>query len=216
MRVKTLEVAGIGPALHAMRNPMDSWDRSDTVHGQTGPKDMELSNKLASAGPEHAKHLRLIQVWAEVWAPRYWWMEFDTYRAGVEKLSCSTMHKLTGRDITVSDFALDEDGKDPEGLQATVDTLNGYLHNYVAYKGIGDFDTAGKWWRRLIQALPQGYIQRRTVMTSYAALRNIYNQRRGHKLREWLEFRQWIETLPESWMITGKLPDRTQSAVEDD
>ena len=203
MKIKTLEVAGIGPAIHAMRNPMDSWEKSDTVHGQIGPKDTELSERLAKAGAEHAKHLRLIQVWAEVWAPRYWWIEFDTYRAGVEKLSCSTMHKLTSRLLTDEDFAQDDDDPARIDLVVTIGDLNRYLSNYKAHLAIDDHEGAEKWWRRLIQALPQSYIQRRTVMMSYAALRNMYRQRAGHKLAEWHIFREWCETLPESWMITG-------------
>lgn len=203
MKIKTLEVAGIGPAIHAMRNPMDSWEKSDTVHGQIGPKDIELSERLAKAGPEHAKHLRLIQVWAEVWAPRYWWIELDTYRAGVEKLSCSTMHKLTARPIAAEDFERDIDDPDCADTLAVVDALNRYLSNYKAHMAIDDVDGARYWWRRLIRALPQSYIQRRTVMMSYAALRNMYRQRAGHKLAEWHLFREWCETLPESWMITG-------------
>ena len=97
LNIITLEVAGIGPAIHAMRNPMDSWAKSDTVQGKVGEKDKELSEKLSRAGTEHCKHLRMIMVWADITAPRYWWNEFDTYRAGVEKVSCSTMHKIMSR-----------------------------------------------------------------------------------------------------------------------
>ena len=95
IKIRTLEVAGIGPAIHAMRNPYDSWEKSDTHQGKIGDKDRELSDKLSTAGTEHCKHLRMCMVWAEIEkAPIYWWKEFDTYRMGVEKLSCSTMHTI--------------------------------------------------------------------------------------------------------------------------
>ena len=126
MKITTLDVHGMMAAMIAMRNPMNSWDRSDTYQkfernedcdGDTpvlkifdntnviiGENDKALSLKLQKAGPEHCKHLRMIMVWATIEAPRYWWQEFDTYRSGVEKVSCSTMHKLTSRPVTKEDF----------------------------------------------------------------------------------------------------------------
>ena len=197
MNIKTLEVAGIGPAIHAMRNPMDSWAKSDTVHGHVGNLDKELSTKLASAGTEHCKHLRMVMVWAEISAPRYWWQEFDTYRAGVEKVSCSTMHKLMSRPLTIDDF--EHDRYPNVDLFDNIVAINGYMKQY---KNCEDPVIKKNIWRGIIQMLPQSYIQRRTVMMSYAALRNIYRQRKGHKLIEWEQFRKWVEGLPESWMIT--------------
>ena len=194
MNIKTLEVAGIAPAIHAMRNPMDSWEKSDTVRGHVGNLDKELSTKLAKAGTEHCKHLRMVMVWAEISAPRYWWNEFDTYRAGVEKVSCSTMHKLMSRPLTIDDFEHDE---------LYTDSFIAAINNRIeAYKGMDDPDTKKRIFRGVVQMLPQSFIQRRTVMMSYAALRNIYRQREGHKLIEWMHFRKWVECLPESWMIT--------------
>lgn len=212
MTIKTLEVAGIGPAVHAMRNPFDSWEKSDTLHGRIGPKDMELSEKLAKAGPAHAKHLRLIQVWAEIWAPRYWWQEFDTNRFGVEKLSCSTIHRLTARPLAVGDF--EWDGPDT-ALQEMIAALNEQIEEYRAAVRGGPPSEIDLAFRQLKQALPESYIQRRTVMMSYQALRNMYELRDGHRLREWRQFREWCETLPESWMITGILPE-TNKGDEDD
>ena len=173
---------------------MDSWAKSDTVHGHVGNLDKELSTKLASAGTEHCKHLRMVMVWAEISAPRYWWQEFDTYRAGVEKVSCSTMHKLMSRPLTIDDFEHDELFTD-----SFIDAINTRIE---AYKGMDDPDTKKRIFRGVVQILPQSFIQRRTVMMSYAALRNIYRQRKGHKLIEWEQFRKWVECLPESWMIT--------------
>ena len=205
MQIKTLEVAGIAPAIHGMRNPMDSWDRSDTIPGLIGKNDKALSMKLASAGAEHAKHLRMVMVWADITAPRYWWQEFDTYRVGVEKVSCSTMHKLMARPLTINDFALD--AVPAQLLAKVVEELNEQMeeykneHNEFARKTI---------WRGIIQQLPQGYLQKRTVMMSYAALRNMYRQRKGHKLNEWHEFRSWCESLPESWMITDDYTEESE------
>lgn len=205
MQIKTLEVAGIAPAIHGMRNPMDSWDKSDTIPGLIGKNDKKLSMRLASAGTEHAKHLRMVMVWADITAPRYWWQEFDTYRAGVEKVSCSTMHKLMARPLTINDFALDS--VPLQLIAKVVEELNEQMeeykneHNEIARKTI---------WRGIIQQLPQGYLQKRTVMMSYAALRNMYRQRKGHKLREWHEFRGWCESLPESWMITDEHTEESE------
>lgn len=205
MKIKTLEVAGIGPAIHAMRNPYDSWDKSDTVHGRVGTKDKELSERLANAGPEHCKHLRMCQVWAEITAPRYWWTQFDTYRHGVEKVSCSTMHRLTARPLTLDDFEETPTGKRSHALDELIKYLNELMDGYNTKTD----DRKLQCWSYLIQMLPQSYLQRRTVMVSYAALRSMYNQRKGHKLKQWQQFRDWCETLPESWMITGWTPEPT-------
>lgn len=199
MEIKTLEVDGIGPAIHCMRNPMDSWAKSDTRQGRIGPKDRELSEKLAKAGPEHAKHLRFIQVWVEITAPRYWLTELDTYRMGVEKLSCSTMHKLMSRHIELNDFEHEEGAS--QLLNNVIESLNERMDNYKVLLEAGQTDHAKEVWREIIQLLPQSYLQRRTYMFSYAALRNIVRQRTGHKLKEWAFFIDWCRTLPESWMI---------------
>ena len=204
MIIETLETAGFIPAIHAMRNPMNSWEKSDSesIGGNSnrliiGEADEELSYKLQQAGPEHCKHLRMIFVWADITAPRYWWVEADTYRAGVEKVSCSTMHKLVSRYLDTDDFETDEHFE--YGIYQAIDQINSKIKDYREEKD----PEKKKWiWRKIIQILPQSYLQKRTVCFSYAALRNIYNQRKGHKLKEWQEFREWVETLPDSWMIT--------------
>lgn len=203
MKITTIEVDGIGPAIHAMRHPFASYDKSDTVTGHIGPKDRELSNKLANAGPEHAKHLRFIQVWVEITAPRYWLTEMDTYRAGVEKLSCSTMHTIMKKPFTMADFEHDENPLSVEYAANACADME-YLRNlYIDLDKKGDDEKKKEVWRTLIQNLPQGYLQTRMFMISYAALRNILKQRRGHKLKEWQQFIDWMHTLPESWMIFG-------------
>lgn len=222
MKITTLDVHGIVPALHAMRNPMNSWGRTDTYIALPtvekedpdelvlykcldpkcvviGPNDKELSLKLQKAGPEHCKHLRMIMVWADIEAPRYWWQEFDTYRQGVEKVSCSTMHKLTSKPVTEEDFEFEKsNAKAWLNIRASVAMLNDLIRQYQEEDHPDDREEI---WRNLIQNLPQSYIQKRTVMMSYAALRNIVRQREGHKLREWKFFIDWANKLPESWMI---------------
>lgn len=196
--IETIEVAGIKSALHAMRNPYDSWEKSDTTlypEVVVGPADKELSMKLAKAGPEHCKHLRQIVVWADISMPLYWWKEFDPYRFGVEKVSCSTMHKLHSRHLNIDDFQF----IDPDESFYISTTILPRLNKFIDdYKAFGHKDI----WYKLIAELPSSYIQKRTVMMSYAALRQMYTQRKGHKLDEWQDFREWIHTLPESWMIT--------------
>lgn len=193
IRIRTLEVAGIGQAIHAMRNPYDSWSKSDTVRGRVGDADKELSERLSTAGTEHCKHLRMCMVWAEIWAPLYWWKEFDTYRAGVEKVSCSTMHTITKRPFSAEMFS---GSVEPH----TVQWLEEQRREFLA----ADTDEKrAACWRRIIENLPSGFIQRRTVMASYAALRQICKQRKGHKLSEWADFIEWTKELPECWMIRG-------------
>lgn len=204
MIIETIcEPEGFAPAIHGMRNPMDSWDKSDSIllFGDlyVGGKDKELSIKLQKAGPEHCKHLRMIFVWADITAPRYWWNEFDTYRNGVEKVSCSTMHKLMARPLSINDFASDENENE---LRKIVDVINGKMKEYNETK---DETKKKKIWRQIIQLLPQSYMQKRTVCMSYAALRNIIRQRKGHKLNEWACFIDWVYGLKNSWMITDEL-----------
>ena len=197
IEIKTVEVAGIGPAVHAMRNPYDSWALSDTHKGKIGTKDRDLSQMLADRGTEHCKHLRMCMVWAEITAPFYWWKEFDTYRAGVEKLSCSTMHTITKKPFTADMFS----GEVEPWMVQHLEVLRGF---YLA----AETPEAKKvYWRRIIENLPSGFLQRRTVMISYAALRQICKQRKGHKLSEWHRFRRWAYTLPESWMIGDDLDE---------
>lgn len=223
MKIETIEVAGFRPAISiAMRNPMDSWAKSDTVYAlgtfrtmdddglhiytdvtedmHVGDADKDLSIRLQTAGPEHCKHLRMIMVWANIEAPRYWWTEMATYRYGVETVSCSTMHKLMARPLTSDDFEVDD--KDSPGFQIFLEYMIDLMNEYRDTENPEDKKAI---WRHIIQMLPQSYIQKRTVMMSYAALRNIYRQRKGHRLKEWDTFRKWVRSLPESWMITDEV-----------
>lgn len=202
MQIKTLEVAGIASAIHAMRNPLDSWAKSDTMRGHVGKADKELSTRLSKAGTEHCKHLRMVVAYADITAPLYWWKQADCYRMGVEKVSTSTMHTLMRRPLTTDDF--EKDAMPNLFLEEVIGWINSMMDSY---KASDNPEEKKHIWRGVIQILPESFLQKRTVMMSYAALRNIYRQREGHKLKEWQQFREWVETLPESWMITDKLPE---------
>ena len=221
MNIETLDVRGFQPALHGMRNPMNSWEKSDTYTdiyeiedpeleriykiGEcvVGAHDKELSLRLQKAGPEHCKHLRMIMVWADITAPRFWWQEFDTYRNGVEKVSCSTMHKLVSRLLMPEDFegvVHPETGE--EWLNSETIEVIGWLNYKIDdYKAETDPEKKKYIWEQIVHLLPQSYLQKRTVMMSYAALRNIVRQREGHKLPQWKQFIDWAKGLPNSWMI---------------
>lgn len=208
MNIKTLKVDGFAPAVLAMRAPMQSWDKSDsewklTKEGDTvvenftlGEKDRELSLKLQAAGPEHCKHLRMIQVWAEITAPREFEIQLDTYRLGVEKISTSTMHTLMRRPLIKEDF--EHDCMNDDYLNYMLDSINTSMEAWRAEK---DEEYKKQIWRSIIEALPQSYLQKRYYMFSYSALRNIVRQRAGHKLAEWEQFINWCHTLPYSEFI---------------
>ena len=195
------------------RNPLNSWNRSDTIiyeheledwphdivktFNGLGPNDHDLMMRLSNAGTDHRKFMRMMPVYMMITAPLYWWKEFDTYRAGVEKNSCSTMHKIHAKEFTLEDFSC-EKLYDPLGdLKPIVDRLNVYRERYLETTDKND------WWQ-MIQLLPTSYNQKRTVMLNYEVLANIYKSRRNHKLDEWHTFCDWISELPYSELITGK------------
>lgn len=203
IKIETLDIQGFGPALHGMRNPKDSWERSDTVEDAEmeagvviGAKDMKLALSLAEGGPVHAKYRRMITVWADITAPLYWWKEADTNRFGVEKNSCSTMHTLHKRDLTIWDFSHEHlTSLSLRNLESTIMVINEYRREYVRKVAEGDASAKDDWWQ-MIQLLPTSYNQKRTVMLNYEVLANICKWRRGHKLDEWRRFIEWAERLP--------------------
>ena len=166
----------------------------EEIDGQfrVGEKDFTLMVKLANAGPDHGKFLRMITVTADITAPLYWWKEFDTYKVGTVANSCSTMHKVHAKEFTLADFSYEHlwDGS-KEHMKDTVRLLNLYRQKYID-TGIKDA------WCQMIQLLPSSYNQKRTVMLNYAVLRNIYKARKDHKLDEWRDFCRWAKTLPYS------------------
>ena len=255
IKIENFEVLGWEHAIRGMRNPMNSWEKSDSVFidedgdwytitgdpgpfknvdefstdGQQvyiGPNDLDLMKHLCNAGTDHRKFMRMITVYLDITAPLYFWKEFDTYRVGVERNSCSTMHKIHAKEFTLDDFScehlndepyhrewiesamVDEDITSPHKVWATpldilkytIEMLNAYRLQYLETKNKND------WWQ-MIQLLPSSYNQKRTVMLNYEVLANIYKSRKNHKLDEWVEFCKWIEKLPYSELITGPSND---------
>lgn len=192
IRIENVEVHGFAPALRAMRNPMKSWQRSSPE------KDRELLSGLIQKGPEHRKVLRMIVVWADITLPRFLWSEFDTYKVGVTASSESTMHKILARELTRDDFHI-VDPFDSWELEKRIK----YINTLIFEARQSDDQEEKEALRRRIKALlPESFLQKRTVCLNYETLRSIYSQRRDHRLPEWREVCAWIETLPESWMIT--------------
>lgn len=215
------EVVGWEAAIRGMRNPHNSWDKSDSEYlrqedghiiasrYEVGPNDHDLMMRLVKAGTDHRKFMRMIVVYVDVTAPLYWWKEFETYKVGTVSNSCSTMHSIHKEPFSLDDFSresleefyfnpfegLDEYGPG-EALIDAVRVLNFCREEYIK-------TNEKKWWRQMIQILPSSYNQRRTLMLNYEVLANIYRARRNHKLTEWREFCHWIETLPYSELITG-------------
>ena len=206
IKIENTEVYGWEAAIRGMRNPMNSWEKSDSVYSMgdalIGPNDHDLMMRLAKGGPVHAKYRRMITVTVDITAPLYWWKEFDTYKVGTVANSCSTMHKIHDKEFTLDDFShehLIQDSNSSLGaLLVTIDALN---YNRALYLHSDKQDKA-LWWN-MIQLLPSSYNQRRTVQLSYEALVSMYRWRKNHKLDEWREFCKWIESLPYSEIITG-------------
>lgn len=224
IKIESVEVMGWEHVIRGMRNPMNSWDKSDsgTCKGgddgigcnscqnqdvcnhaydhswQLGKADHELMMKLAAGGPVHAKYRRMIVVYLDITAPLYWWKEFDTYKVGTVANSCSTMHKIAEKEFTTSDFSTDHMYMNTlEILCNVIFALNDARKQFLETK-------KKVYWWQMIQLLPSSYNQKRTVMLNYEVLAGIYPMRKEHKLDEWREFCQWIEQLPYSEIIIGK------------
>lgn len=195
LELEKTEVVGWGTAIRGMRNPLNSWAKSDTdfSYGRTpliGQADLKLMQALIKGGSDERKYLRMIVAVADCIAPLYWWKEYDTYKVGTVTNSCSTMHKIHSRDLNESDFSMEH--LDEYSLLAfgnIIDRINELRAGYMETK---DKET----WYQMIQLLPSSYNQRRTLMLNYEVLRNIYHARKNHKLNEWHTFCEWIEELP--------------------
>jgi hypothetical protein len=181
-----------------MRNSFNSWDKSDTVinyaegKGTVGDEDGKLMRRLSSAGSSHAKFRRMIHVQFDLTAPLYFWKEFDTYKVGTVANSCSTMHTIANREFSREDFSVEHLYSDELlFFDEIIERLNAARQLYL------DFDKKNKsdWWQ-MIQLLPSSYNQKRTIDLNYEVLASIYKDRRHHKLDEWQDFCDWIETLP--------------------
>lgn len=214
--------------IRGMRNPLNSWDKSDSEECRNifcgdcdgeclphtngfiiGSNDLDLMKRLDKAGTEHRKFMRMITVYIDITAPLYWWKEFDTYKVGTVTNSCSTMHKIAAKEFTMEDFScehletisrLDEDGEEYKPYMLMKEMIK-CLN--ACRKTFMETKNKTDWWQ-LIQLLPSSYNQKRTVMLNYEVLANMYHQRKNHKLDEWRTFCEWIKTLPCSELITGE------------
>lgn len=214
--------------IRGMRNPLNSWDKSDSEECRNifcgdcdgeclphtngfiiGSNDLDLMKRLDKAGTEHRKFMRMITVYVDITAPLYWWKEFDTYKVGTVTNSCSTMHKIAAKEFTMEDFScehletisrLDEDGEEYKPYMLMKEMIK-CLN--ACRKTFMETKNKTDWWQ-LIQLLPSNYNQKRTVMLNYEVLANMYHQRNNHKLDEWRTFCEWIKTLPCSELITGE------------
>lgn len=188
-------VFGWHSAIMGMRNPMNSWAKSDSAFFsdfscKIGQNDLDLMKALIKSGTEHRKFLRMIHVQMDIEAPLYWWKEFDTYKVGTVANSCSTMHKIAAKEFTLDDFSHEHlDRFSTEVLGWTIKALNGSREDYMKSKSKDD------WWQ-MIQLLPSSYNQLRTVDLNYEVLLNQYFQRKDHKLDEWRIYCEQIKCFP--------------------
>lgn len=222
LKIENTEVMGWEAAIRGMRNPMNSWKKSDSgfcdvigdnfgniikpANYRVGPNDYDLMTRLRNAGTDHRKFMRMVTVYVDITAPLYWWKEFDTYKVGTVANSCSTMHKITEKKFERDDFSHEHlscidigsgIGSPYWHLQQTIVMLNECLNLYLKTED-------KEYWWQMIQLLPSSYNQKRTVMLNYEVLANIYKSRQNHKLNEWHTLCDWIKGLPYSELITGK------------
>lgn len=234
IKVENVEVWGFKHAIRGMRNPLNSWAKSDTrfcdedcdpdtCHYQKvgclvpdgnaalGPADLDLMQRLYRAGSEHRKYLRQIMISLDITAPFYWWKEFDTYKIGTTANSCSTMHKIAAKEFVLDDFShehlVDEGYQDSHGTIAKIESesiLKGII-GYLNYiRDRYNLTKDKKYWWQLIQLLPTSYNQKRTITVNYENAIMMIKQRSGHKLEEWREFVEILKKLPWLKEITAE------------
>ena len=207
LKVENVEVWGLEHSIRGMRNPMNSWDKSDseldyncyteTTSFKIGKNDLELMQKLYKAGTEHRKYLRFIHVSMDIIAPMYWYKEFDTYKVGVSRNSCSTMHTIHKKKFELDDFSHEHlNSESVNRLEFLLELLNIYRESYIVSQDKQD------WWQ-MIQLLPSSYNQRSTINMNYENVANIIHQRTGHKLDEWGTFIKELKCLPYIEEIMG-------------
>lgn len=227
LNVTNTEVFGWEAAIRGMRNPKNSWEKSDSRwHGEfiyttgmpiwdIGPNDLTLMKKLIAAGSDHSKFMRMIHVQCDWEAPLYWWKEADTYKVGTVRNSCSTMHKIMEHEFTIDMFAHEYlDAGSIATLESVVFDLNQLR---IQYLGTARDETFRKsLWYQIIQLLPSSYLQKATMDLNYATLRNMYHSRKAHKQDEWREdFCNWVKTLPYSELITMTKEELLESIREE-
>ena len=227
LKIENVDIVGWETAIRGMRNPMNSWAKSDTfffcpsqgdirkigegpnleLMSEIGPNDAGLMMKLRNCGTDHRKFMRMITVYMDITAPLYWWKEYDTYKIGTVANSCSTMHKIADKEFALEDFS-HEHLIDTCLLERVINELNIYRDVYNNYdkqteQYKDEFSKKDIWWQ-IIQLLPSSYNQRRTVMLNYEVLANMYKSRKNHKLDEWRTFCEYVKAFPYSELITGK------------
>ncbi len=234
LKIENTETYGWEAAIRGMRNPMNSWGKSDSgcyndpiydkanplmIHDNpifnVGPNDLNLMKRLCDTGTDHRKFMRMIIVYVDITAPLYWWKEFDTYKVGTVANSCSTMHKIQAKEFTLDDFSHEHLKHDAiSTMHDIIADLNSYRELYYDWKKLENHtkeawgvDTQKDVWWQMIQLLPSSYNQKRTIMLNYEVLANMYKSRKNHKLDEWHDFCKWIESLPYSELITGEFEE---------
>ena len=236
IKIENTEIVGWEAAIRGMRNPLNSWDKSDSKWYSIGiptsnpavindkylsqkycigDNDLDLMKRLRNAGTDHRKFMRMITIYVDITAPLYWWKEFDTYKVGTVANSCSTMHKIHAKEFTLEDFSCEHLIDHYEDPSMNLNYSYKYpkavmqdLINILNHYRRWYLETKNKeYWWQLIQLLPSSYNQRRTVMLNYEVLANIYKSRRNHKLDEWHVFCEWIENLPYAELITDKVEE---------
>ena len=225
--ISNVHIAGFVPAVKGIRNSFQSYDKSDTDFDNVsvreryadeededkidliiydgidiGDNDRKLMSKLIKAGEPHCKFRRMIQVWCDINAPLFWWKQYDTYKVGTVANSESTMHNILDNPFSIDNFTV-TDTNEPI-WDRVIYAMNVLRDRYLEAKESNDKMLMDIYWRTIIEMLPSGYMQKRTVNLNYSVLAAIYKQRKHHKLNEWLDFCGWIESLPESWIITGR------------
>lgn len=225
IKIENTDVYGFEAAIRGMRNPWNSWEKSDSEFevdcvtcnnplypdcescpvannsdkSLIGTDDLALMKKLVSAGSDHSKFMRMINVTCDITAPMFWWYEYDTYKVGTVRNSCSKMHTIHIKPFEIDDFTHDGCDKIP----AAIDTLMYVVGECEHLRKLYNDTKEEKYWRAIIELLPESFNMRATVQLNYAVLRNMYHSRKNHRLDEWHDFCHWIESLPYSELITG-------------
>lgn len=234
LKIENTKIVGWDAAIRGMRNPMNSWEKSDTlffcssqgdirkiVEGQDlellseiGPNDYKLMTSLRDAGTDHRKFMRMITVYMDITAPLYWWKEYDTYKVGTVANSCSTMHKIAAKEFTFDDFSHEKlitsvcmEIQEQHIRISPMQALGTTIECLNSYRDLYLKTKDKKYWWQMIQLLPSSYNQLRTVMLNYEVLANMYKSRKNHKLDEWRTFCECIKSFPYSELITGKEKD---------
>ena len=234
LKIENTKIVGWDAAIRGMRNPMNSWEKSDTlffcssqgdirkiVEGQDlellseiGPNDEGLMMKLRNCGTDHRKFMRMITVYMDIMAPLYWWKEYDTYKVGTVANSCSTMHKIASKEFTFDDFSHEKlitsvcmEIQEQHIRISPMQALGTTIECLNSYRDLYLKTKDKKYWWQMIQLLPSSYNQRRTVMLNYEVLANMYKSRKNHKLDEWRTFCEYVKAFPYSELITGKEED---------